>query len=295
MLKKPYARIALGTVQFGMKYGISNVSGQVKNLEVKKILDRASDYNIASIDTAAVYGDSEEIIGNIGVSNFNVVTKLPAITSGVDISSWALICLNTSLKKLNLNKIYGLLVHRSEDLLGVNGNRLYKSLCSLKHLGLVQKIGVSIYSPKELDLLYENNISLDIVQSPFNIFDRRLKSSGWLERLKFDGVEVHIRSIFLQGLLLQKLENIDSYFYKWRELLNNFDQWAHESGLSRVEACVNFALSQKEIDKVIVGVLTDNQLKEIIFASEKKYNIKIPGYFELNDKKLINPTYWNIS
>ena len=194
MLKKTHTKIALGTVQFGMKYGVSNISGQVNNSEVKKILDRATDSNIVTIDTAAVYGDSEEIIGKIGVSNFNIITKLKPMPSGADASSWAFNCVNSSLKKFNLNKIYGLLVHKSEDLLGGSGTQLYKSLCKLKHDGIINKIGVSIYSPKELDQLYENNIILDIVQSPFNIFDRRLKSSGWLEKLKFDGVEVHIRS-----------------------------------------------------------------------------------------------------
>lgn len=295
MLEKPSAKIAIGTVQFGLDYGISNFTGKVDNLEVKKILEKGVDLNFDTLDTAAVYGDSEEILGSIGVEDFKIVSKLPLVPKDCGLSLWPSVCLNLSLKKLKLTKIYGLLVHNYSDLLGYSGFQFYKSLCKLKDEGLVDKIGVSIYSPSELDLLYDNNINLDIVQSPFNIFDQRLKTSGWLDNLKSHGVEVHARSVFLQGLLLQGLEEIHPYFYKWYDQLDNFDKWLKDIGISRIDTCINFALAHEQIDKIIVGVLSEKQLIDIYNSTQKNYKINVPEDFKFDDEMLINPSKWSIS
>ena len=147
-------RLALGTVQFGLPYGVANKSGQVSQNEAKSMLRIASENGIDTLDTAIAYGESEECLGCVGVKNFKMVTKLPSIPDGcLDISVWIHEQVTSSLSRLGVEKLYGFLLHKPEDLLGTDGPELYRALDSLKEKGLVKKIGVSIYSPNELEAL----------------------------------------------------------------------------------------------------------------------------------------------
>ena len=167
------SKLALGTVQFGLNYGISNNNGLVKKNQAKLILSQAIKSNINTLDTAIVYGESESILGEIGISNFHVITKLPAIPRGnIDIRKWAIDNIYSSIKKLNVRNLYGVLLHKSVDILGEKGKVLNEVLVELKSKGLVEKIGASIYDPKELDDIENARIELDIIQAPFNVFDR---------------------------------------------------------------------------------------------------------------------------
>ena len=196
------SKLALGTVQFGLKYGIANQTGQVKPEDAKKILQLAKDANIDLVDTAMAYGDSEKVIGDAGIIDFRFISKLPPLPKDCsDVDTWVKEKIQSTLTHLGIRSLYGLLVHRSENLLGNPGKKLIKALNSLKFNGLVKKIGISIYDPLELDQVMHLT-NFDIIQAPLNIVDRRLETSGWLSRLNKFGVEVHTRSTFLQGLLL---------------------------------------------------------------------------------------------
>jgi len=294
--KKIGQRIALGTVQFGLNYGISNYSGKVLDSDVYGILIEAQNQGINTIDTAVIYGESEAILGKSDVSNFKVVTKLPPIPlNEKDIDAWAKKNVYSSLSKLGINHLYGLLLHKSSDLIGDNGKKLYDILCNLQHAGLSEKIGVSIYSPQELDYLEELNFKLDIVQAPFNIFDRRLKTSGWLRKLKESGVEIHTRSVFLQGLLLLKSQERNLYFEKWKEQFNKFEAWYKSNNQSPLEACLDFVFSFNEIDKIVIGVESKKQLEEIIFSVNNQLNYPISDHLEIDDIMLIDPSKWKLS
>ena len=174
-------RLALGTVQFGLPYGIANHAGQIPKEDGTGILDIAAENGIDTIDTAIAYGESEKRLGEIGVRSWQIISKLPVIPEDCpDILQWVTEAVGGSMQRLKVNKLYGLLLHRPEQLLKKNGDSLFGILQSLKEDGVVDKIGVSIYDPSELDTLC-TRFQFDIVQAPFNILDRRLIDSGWLD------------------------------------------------------------------------------------------------------------------
>jgi len=285
-------RLALGTVQFGIPYGIANKSGQVSHQEAQSMLDVASVSGVDTLDTAVAYGESELRLGVIGVVGFKIVTKLPALPLGVvDVDAWTLNHITKSLERLKVSSLYGLLLHRADQLLERRGGELYRSMVRMKHLGLVQKIGISIYSPRELDLIVPL-YSLDLVQAPFNLIDRRLRSSGWMARLKDCGVEVHVRSVFLQGLLLMDCKELPPKFLRWSHLWSTWNEWIVDGDIARVNACLGFALAQPEIDRIVVGTDNLTQLKQLINAAEQSSFSKFPA-IACDEEDLINPVRWN--
>ncbi|MBU3585142.1 aldo/keto reductase [Polynucleobacter sp. AM-26B4] len=285
------SRIALGTAQFGVPYGIANQVGQVSRVEAKSILHEAYTGKLDTVDTAIAYGESESCLGEAGINGFKIITKLPGIPAGCkDIRGWVEQQLEASLSRLCTDKIDGLLLHRPEQLLGSNGNILHQSLEGLKDKDLVKKIGISIYSPAELESTI-NRFRFDIVQAPFNVIDRRLLSTGWLQRLKESGIEIHTRSVFLQGLLLMNQDAIPPKFFPWSGILEKWHAWLRENNISALQASLAFSLSFAQIDRVVVGVDSKNQLLEILKAENCLFNTEIPN-FSSEDEKLINPANW---
>lgn len=285
-------RLVLGTVQFGLSYGVANKSGQVSPVEAKSMIELAFESGITKLDTAIAYGESEQCLGKVGIENFKVVTKLPAIPEeSLDVAKWVKQQVDESLSRLGVSNVYGLLLHRSQDLLGSNGRELYTALNLLKQRGLVKKIGVSIYGSNELDLL-KMDFNFDLVQAPFNIIDQRLLISGWLQRLKDDDVEIHARSAFLQGLLLMKQADIPKKFLPWSDLLNNWHSWLDDNNISALQASLAFPLSFPEIDNVVVGADSYSQLVEIINTSNNVLNSELPN-LSCSDESLINPANWS--
>jgi aryl-alcohol dehydrogenase-like predicted oxidoreductase len=285
-------KIALGTVQFGIPYGIVNSNGQVEKLEAKSILDYAKSVGVDTIDTAIAYGTSEQCLGEIGVDGYRLVTKLPQIPDDCgNLKTWVQNHVESSLKTLGVETLSGLLLHRPNQLLDKDKEDLWSILLQLKSDGIVKKIGFSIYTPDELDKLWVS-FKPDLVQAPYNIFDRRLESSGWLECMHKENVEVHVRSIFLQGLLLMNKSNRPEKFNKWLALWNRWDNWLKESNVTPVQAAVSFSLSDNRVSKVIVGVDSLNQFKEIISA--EKCNIyTFPENLSIKDVRLLNPSEWS--
>jgi len=229
----------------------------------------------------------------VGVDGFRVVTKLPSLPKDPNnVVHWVTEQVHGSLARLGQKQLYGLLLHCPQDLLGLNGVQLMQALTDLKNDGFVQKIGVSIYSPDELEVVF-NKIKIDLVQAPLNVVDRRLQTSGWLDRLKDDGVEVHTRSAFLQGLLLMERSKIPQKFSRWSTLWDQWHEKLQDSGVSALEACLAYPLSLEQVDQVIVGVDSAAQLLEILQAA-KNVN-EVPGtlFMRSTDLDLINPSNWN--
>lgn len=292
MITHKSAKLALGTVQFGLPYGVANQSGQIARPEAKAMLQLAAANGIDTLDTAIAYGESEVCLGEVGTQGFKLVTKLPSVPDDCsDVSGWVKAQVAASLSRLGVNAVYGLLLHRPEQLLGSEGKTLYQALQSLKEVGLVQKIGVSIYAPSELEALTKL-FHVDLVQAPFNVLDRRLVTSNWLNRLKQIGIEVHVRSVFLQGLLLMDVSNRPVRFQKWKKFWDIWHEWLTENQLTPLQASLNFALAQAEIDRVIVGVDTIRQLQGILAASDETAPIP-PIKLNCEDTDLINPSRWN--
>lgn len=286
-------RLALGTVQFGLPYGISNQFGQIGRSEGADILDCARASGIDTLDTAIAYGDSEQRLGEIGVTQWRVVTKLPARPDGQLAREWVQDSLLGSLARLGLPRLGGLLLHQPLALLSEQGEALYSALVELKAAGKIEKIGISIYDPAELDALCPH-FDFDLVQAPLNIVDRRLISSGWLERMVRAGTEVHVRSIFLQGLLLMDDASRPAKFARWNPLWATWDGWLREHELSALQACLGFALSQPEIGRVVVGVDGLLHLRQVIAAATMATSApSVPASLSSEDPNLINPSQWS--
>jgi aryl-alcohol dehydrogenase-like predicted oxidoreductase len=284
-------RLALGTAQFGLAYGIANQSGQINSREASDILERGRAAGMDTLDTAIAYGESEQRLGALGVSQWKLVSKLPALPEAcTDVAAWVQAELACSLGRLRVSKLHGLLLHRSQQLLEPHGDALYSALREAKAQGLVDKIGVSIYGPEELETLWPN-FEFDLVQAPFNVVDRRLASSGWLGRMHHAGTEVHVRSVFLQGLLLMSAEKRRANFGDWQDLWSKWDGWLIAEKLTPLQASVIFALSWTEIDRVIVGVDSVSHLNEVL-SVENAGAINFPNYLESLDPRLINPSKW---
>ena len=285
-------KIALGTVQFGINYGIANTNGQVDKLGAKGILAHAMSYGVDTIDTAIAYGSSEQCLGEIGVDGYQVITKLPEIPDDYgNLRIWVERHVKESLNTLGVKTLSGLLLHRPNQLLDSDKKDLWSILLQLKSDGLVKKIGFSIYTPDELDKLWDS-FQPDLVQAPYNILDRRLETSGWLQRMSEANVEIHIRSIFLQGLLLMNKDSRPEKFNKWLTLWSDWENWLRENDSTPVQAAVSFALSDNRISRVVVGVDSLKQFKDIIAVAN---NIsQFPGSFHITDTRLLNPSEWSL-
>jgi aryl-alcohol dehydrogenase-like predicted oxidoreductase len=286
-------RLALGTVQFGLRYGVNNSSGQVSRDDARSILKLASVNGIDTLDTAIAYGDAETCLGEIDVHKFKLVTKLPRLPEDCsDVDDWVQMQMDASLSRLGVKNVDGLLIHHADQLLGANGSTLYKALMKLKDKGQAQKIGVSIYAPSDLDSLLPR-YCFDLVQAPFNLVDRRLYTSGWLQRLNDLGIEIHTRSAFLQGLLLMNKGDIPSKFLVWNDLWRLWQLWLANHGDLAIEACLAYPLSFSKIDRVIVGVDSPSQLEQIINATRQPLISELPD-LQCDDEFLINPANWNV-
>lgn len=289
---KPVSRLALGTVQFGLPYGIANHDGQVTYSVAKTMLQLATAKGIDTLDTAIAYGESESCLGEAGTQGFKLVTKLPAVPDEhSDINGWVREQAMASLSRLRVHSVYGLLLHCPEQLLGADGEALFQALQDLKEAGLVQKIGVSIYAPSELDALLPR-YRFDLVQAPLNLVDRRLHASGWLQRLKDDGVEIHTRSAFLQGLLLMPQDSIPDKFLPWTDLWGKWHDWLSHHAVLAVHACLAFPLSFPEIARVIVGADSVSQLEQIISVATRVAPVDLPD-LRCDAENLINPARWS--
>jgi aryl-alcohol dehydrogenase-like predicted oxidoreductase len=257
------SRIGLGTVQFGADYGISNRDGQPSETEVAAILARAVEAGVGYLDTAASYADAEMLIGRHLPSGhrLRIVTKLPPIAEDaitVGHAEAMFVALAGSLERLRSVRVHGVLIHHARDLGKPGWQHLVDALREVQARGWTSRIGVSVYDEKDLTLM-QSRFTPDIVQLPFNALDRRLAESGWLVRLQKAGIEVHARSLFLQGLLLMEPATLAGFFAPVRGALADLHaRWAAQK-VTPLSGCLRCVLHNADIDAVIVGV---NHLRE---------------------------------
>jgi aryl-alcohol dehydrogenase-like predicted oxidoreductase len=290
-------RIGLGTAQFGLDYGISNRSGKVDEGEIRDIIAVAERAGVQVVDTAAAYGDAEERLGRALPPDhrFRITTKLPRLpdeTAGDALDGWVRNALATSQGRLGVDMVDGLLVHHAGDLLGPHGPRLWGTLEALRADGSLGKIGASIYTARDLDALLDR-FPLQLVQAPVNVFDQRLLASGHLAGLKSAGIEVHARSVFLQGLLLMEPDQLEgTHFDPARRPLADFQAAARAAGRTPVEAAVSFVLSIDAVDAAVIGVTDAAQFAEIIAAAEPTEALDWYRPFALVDERILDPSRW---
>lgn len=286
-------KLAIGTVQFGIDYGISPSNNQVRPVEIKKILDFAYSNNIDLLDTAIAYGTSEKILGKVNVSNFKVVTKTRYFDNP-QINDNDVKLLNKdfhqSLENLKKKSVYGVLIHNADDLLKPGAKKLIEQLQEFKKVGKIKKLGASVYNHTQLKFIVDN-FDIDLVQLPFNILDRRMVNNGILSQLQKKGIEIHARSIFLKGLLLMSDKNRPDKFNRWGSLWKVWHEWLNDNQITALQASIRHAISMKELSKVLVGVETREQLEQIVVACEGTLP-KLPLELYTNDVDLLNPSNW---
>ncbi len=240
-------KIGLGTVQFGLPYGISNKQGQTSVGEVKKILGRARSMGIEILDSASGYGSAEEVLGQNDLSGFKLVSKFLPPSEGAGVADQ----LHQSLNYLGLSSLYGYLAHRPQELL--NHPEHWEEIGNFKGQGLVRKIGFSLNEPEELEQLLEKDYVPDLIQVPYNYFDRRFEHL--LTDLKKEGCEIHTRSAFLQGLFFVDPAALDDHFIEIKSQLEALQRIDPLNG-----ALLKFVIERPFIDKVITGVENEQQL-----------------------------------
>lgn len=262
-------KIILGTVQFGLDYGINNSSGKVSDNEIAKILEIAIKHNLFFLDTAQAYGDSEKRIGDYlskSINSWNIVTKITK--QNVNRVTDSIV---DSCNKLHLDKLFGILYHDFNSFKETPES--YSDLEILQNKGIVDKIGFSLYHPEELEYLFENNVNFNLIQIPYNIFDQRFERH--LEELYKRNISVHIRSVFLQGLIFSDIENIHPFFDGFKPKLHSLNNISKQSGIPKDVLCILFALQNKNISNVVMGVDNSKQFAE---------NIDLIGKHFLNDE-----------
>lgn len=288
-------KLGLGAVQFGLAYGVSNSAGRTPQDEVGRILALAAASGIDLVDTAPGYGDSEAALGQAGVADkqLRVVTKTPGFGAAITPQDADHLerTLHASLARLRLDSVYGLLVHGADDLTGAGGELLMARMAALKAAGLVTKIGVSVYHASQVDAVLAQ-CDIDLIQVPFSLLDQRLLHSGHLARLKQRGVEIHARSIFLQGLLLMAPESLPPYFAPLRGHLQACRDRFDALGASPLEAALAWVRSVGQIDIALCGVNQCAQLQEICRAAGSALALGDADSFAVREEVFLNPANW---
>lgn len=252
-------KLALGTVQFGLPYGIaSKVQTAVEYQEVTQIISSALSHNITVLDTAQAYGNSEEVLGTYireYTPQVELVSKMQAHSR-----QEAELVFARSLEKLGVKQLYGYLLHRFAQY--EESPEIFDVLLEQKKALKVRKIGFSLYYPYELEKIFQDKIPFDLVQVPYSLFDRRFEP--YFAHLKELGVEVHVRSVFLQGLLLRDPVLLPSFFDPIKPVIMQLGAVAKKNGASVHALALLFALTNPYVDKVVVGVHTHLQLQNLI-------------------------------
>lgn len=287
--------LIIGTASFQSRYGLTKRYNPDFRKQIE-IIKYAQKNDISYIDTANTYEGVEKKLGKIGLKKFKIITKIKLpnfnkIQKESIIQKLIYDQVDRSLKNLKIKKFHCILLHAGEVLKTCNGKIIYKCLLSLRSSKKTEKIGISIYDPiKTIPIIKE--YALDIIQAPFNLFDQRILSKKFIKLVNKKKMEIHIRSIFLQGLLTLEKSTRPKYFLKWKKLFNTFDKIKERKKISGTNLCIMNALFLKKIKKkIILGINSKKQLEEIL-------NIKLIKKFKIgkslysNSEELIYPYLW---
>ena len=286
-MKKEENKIVLGTAQFSNDYGVTNEEF-LNNYKIKKILQESLKFDIKTIDTAPNYKGVEKKLGIFNLKSFNLITKMSLSHNNKILSSNDLEQkIENSISNLNIEKIYAILIRNPKNLL--KNIKLLDVLKDYKKKEKVFKIGYTLYNTEELEELYKF-FKPDIVQIPYSIVDKRFEKKNWITKMYNEGVEIHVRSVFLQGLLLVNIESLPKKFQKYKNFFEKFDLWVNKKKISKLQACLGPILYDKRIAKVVVGISSSKNLAQINNIKAKK--IFYPEWFKLKNRKLLDPSCW---
>jgi len=286
-------RFILGTVQFGLDYGINNKSGKPSDDEMKSILDFAYSQGMTSLDTAEAYGDAQQRIGNYhsGVKHrFNLITKY---NTQIDLPISIGKRVEHNLSTLKVDRLYSYMFH-SFDEYKLYYSEFREDLNSIVNVGLIEKLGVSVYTNEEAMQVLEDN-SIRLIQFPYNLLDNVNKRKSVLEKAKKRGVEVHTRSVFLQGLFFKDLSLLSEKLKQLKPYLQSIRCLQEENNIRMQDLALNYAIKQELISKVLIGVDSLVQLKENIDSSKAQLDDSIMekiNKIDVREIKVLNPVNW---
>lgn len=289
------SKLGLGTVQFGMSYGISGPAHRVDNEEVRAILALGWQRGIRVLDSAPAYGESETVLGHCipEGARFLLVTKTPPLRAGhVSAEEISAIerSLVLSLERLRCDSLYAVLVHHIGDVLAPGGQRVMEMLEQWKANGRIQKIGISVYTSRDLEEVLAK-YKVDIVQLPVNVFDQRLVRDGTLAQLGGLGIEIHARSVFLQGLLLMDESALPRGLKFAGPVLSRFRERLRVQGTTPLQAAIGYVARIREVGTIILGVHSSDQLQECLDALECAPELDY-SEFACDDISILDPRQW---
>jgi len=282
-------KIVIGTANFANQYGIIPSKNKINRKEIKKIFNYARLKKINFLDTAYNY-NNDKILKDVNIKNWNIVTK-------VNFKQAKENYLSKAKKILKINEFYGVLVHlkNTREISSQNNYKLFQLLMKLKSKKIIKKIGFSTYTPEDINLLIKK-FNFDFIQCPVNILDNRLIDNGLLKKLKKKKIEIHARSIFLQGLLLKNSTNFPKELKQFKTIFEDYQNYVNNLQMPKLEICLNYIRKIKEIDKIVIGINNKKQLVTIINSLNKKKKINLPKLIirqKSNLSKLIDLRKWN--
>jgi aryl-alcohol dehydrogenase-like predicted oxidoreductase len=289
-------KFILGTVQFGLKYGINNSLGKPSQIEVNSILDYAFECGVKLLDTAEAYGDSQEVIGKYhkeSHNRFDIITKFSSKRNDLDSSLTKRISQN--LETLKVDYLYSYMFHSFSDF------KLFYpefkcELMELKRQNIIKKIGVSVYTNEEIQEVIKNNNEVDLIQMPFNLLDNNTQRLSIIKKMKEREIEVHTRSVFLQGLFFKEQNQLPLNLQMFRPYLEQLRSIASSHSINLNDLSIGYVNQQEGIDKILLGVDSVDQLKRNVLALKiilpKGVSEKIDS-IEVSDKILLNPSNWS--
>lgn len=278
----------LGTANLWTKYGFK--SKFINKRQSMSLLNYSQKNNIKTLDISSSYPSFKNIIKETNLKKFKICYKV----SNTDFkksnfyNNFESFFYNL-LNKLNVSKIEYFLFHNVKDILSSKNKTILKNLNYLKKNKKIGYLGVSVYSVDDLLKIFKKGIKIDVVQVPFNILDQRIKQKKFLNFIKLKKIKIHVRSIFLQGILTDK-KIIPKKFKRFKEL-SNWHNFLQENKLNSITEIINFINNFKFINKIVIGVKNKDQLKKILNIRISK-NKKNFDKFKSNNLQLIDPRKW---
>jgi uncharacterized protein len=289
------SKIILGTVQFGLEYGINNNSGKPNQEAVCAILDLAYENKVRLLDTAEAYGNAQEIIGAYhkqSKNKFDVITKFSSKRN--DLSSTLAERIYQDLQTLNISSLYCYMYHSLTDF-RTYYDKHKEDIKILKESGIIDKLGVSVYTDAEMDEVLSKK-DLDLIQLPFNLLDNNSRRSDSIRKAKDIGIEIHTRSVFLQGLFFKDLDQLPVKLKDLKPALSKIKDIAERNHLSLTELALNYVIQQPNIDKVLIGVDSTGHLSQDIGSMGNKISLQVLKEIDsinIEHTDMLNPSNWN--
>lgn len=281
-------KIVLGTVQFGVNYGINNTSGQVSLDEASKILKIAKEQGIQTLDTSSAYGTSEIVLGKAlkeSSTQFNIVSKYPRCEESVRST------FEKSIGNLGVDSLYGYLIHHFEFY--QEKPELFEEMTTMKNEGKIKKVGFSLYNVEQLQYLLDKGVKFDILQFPYNIFDKKFEP--YMPKLVEMGVEIHTRSAFLQGLFFKDTNTLPQKLIPLKKYLDELHNYCSNRGLSVEQLALGYVIANPNVKGALVGVDNHEQLEANLKVASVKLSQADIDYIsdiDIKEKALLNPVNW---